>query len=424
MQWSKHIIEAVKEGPSHINLDASVWEGGQSEAKVIFLVLLARLLVSKLHQCDQTIQALKTRPYIPCVWNLKHRIELYPFELGHQFGICQKPVILQVNDMLEKRKELLVALGTVYEISKKEIDNHRVQLSTQIQMAHSPLVVDNRSFLQRNWLNISAASVAVIAAGHMLLNADHEAIHVWFEAIHIALSNLVQKWIVKPLNEIWDTVRYSKSNIRLTNEQTVRHEADALRRMIDEYASQSTLDNSSVESNFELVLRDYETSIKSPIKSAFFGHLLRLILIQVQNGKVDIGYAMLTMEKLMRANELNFEMVAIFPITVLMYAVYWKASKKFEYLRGYSRKQLITSFKTCLLRISNIFPFTIEGEAEISGQLVYECFNLTQFWQSLGHSEEENESFAIDLGVLLNSDATIEDKRWTILKMHNFYSFK
>jgi len=94
------------------------------------------------------------------------------------------------------------------------------------------------------------------------------------------------------------------------------------------------------------VMGEYEKEIRHPISGALFGELVRLLLIQVQKQKgfflyirvfltalcslVDVEKAMLQIDKLLQANELNFTILAAIPgiIFVLFLGYLYGRAKK------------------------------------------------------------------------------------------------
>ena len=66
----------------------------------------------------------------------------------------------------------------------------------------------------------------------------------------------------------------------------------------------------------------YENEIKSPIKYLITGSLLRLILIQIQKGKVDGAMAINGIDKLLKSQQLLFAMVSISPSILILYQMY------------------------------------------------------------------------------------------------------
>lgn len=69
------------------------------------------------------------------------------------------------------------------------------------------------------------------------------------------------------------------------------------------------------------ILEIYEDDIKSPLKSAVSGTLLRSVFVQVQKAKVDIDQALAGIDKLLKSQELTFAFVGVAPAFALVYIV-------------------------------------------------------------------------------------------------------
>lgn len=69
------------------------------------------------------------------------------------------------------------------------------------------------------------------------------------------------------------------------------------------------------------VMQIYEDDIKSPLKSAIGGTLLRTLFVQIQKAKVDIDQALSGIDKLLKSQELTFAFVGVAPAFAIVYAV-------------------------------------------------------------------------------------------------------
>uniref|UniRef100_A0A803L3Y9 Uncharacterized protein n=1 Tax=Chenopodium quinoa TaxID=63459 RepID=A0A803L3Y9_CHEQI len=67
----------------------------------------------------------------------------------------------------------------------------------------------------------------------------------------------------------------------------------------------------------QIVMERYEKEMVHPLKSAFGGELPRAMLIQVQKLKLDIETAMLELNQILKANEINFAILAALPAFAL-----------------------------------------------------------------------------------------------------------
>src|SRR5690349_14361856 len=67
----------------------------------------------------------------------------------------------------------------------------------------------------------------------------------------------------------------------------------------------------------DIVMSQYSSEVSNPIKNLVIGDLARGILIQVQNLKVDLEEAILTLDQIVAANAINFNLLATIPALVL-----------------------------------------------------------------------------------------------------------
>lgn len=65
------------------------------------------------------------------------------------------------------------------------------------------------------------------------------------------------------------------------------------------------------------LMRVYENELKNPIWNVITGGLARALLIQVQKLKTDVEAAMLQLDSILSANELNVAMIAAIPSVLI-----------------------------------------------------------------------------------------------------------
>lgn len=138
-------------------------------------------------------------------------------------------------------------------------------------------------------------------------------------------------YVVAPVKDILDTVRTGgDSELRLVSPEGLKADMESLERMAEAMARDKL--NYTAEQLAQLsvqvragdlgpVLRVYEEELKTPVKSAISGSLVRALLIQVQKTKVDLDVAMSGIDKLLRSQELTFAFVGVAPSLAIVYAV-------------------------------------------------------------------------------------------------------
>ncbi|KAI9443379.1 NCA2-domain-containing protein [Lactarius indigo] len=151
------------------------------------------------------------------------------------------------------------------------------------------------------------------------------------------LKGFWRGWLVEPLTEIAKTVRTGGEGGIIVQEGSMGADLQSLERMALSLAreklnySPAQLDDLSNKlrlGDLTPILQIYEEDIKSPVRSAISGTLLRSLFVQVQKAKVDVDQALAGIDKLLKSQELTFAFVGVAPALSFVYV----AS---GYLRGF-----------------------------------------------------------------------------------------
>ncbi|OIT23017.1 PREDICTED: protein DGS1, mitochondrial-like isoform X2 [Nicotiana attenuata] len=175
----------------------------------------------------------------------------------------------------------------------------------------------------RYWMRYTFGIVGISVCSLWLLRhssfAGSSDIDNW---IHEAKKSTVSFWndhVEQPLlsirNDLFDTFRKRQKGAMEPEE--VQLTADSLHRMLRAFTEQSKgekpLQNATDQKMLEIVMARYEKELMHPIQNLFSGELARALLIQVQKLKLDIEEAMLELDQILRANEINFAILAALP---------------------------------------------------------------------------------------------------------------
>ncbi|KAF6151859.1 hypothetical protein GIB67_010433 [Kingdonia uniflora] len=98
-------------------------------------------------------------------------------------------------------------------------------------------------------------------------------------------------------------------------------------------------DNASDQEMLEVVMNRYKKEVVHPIQNLLGGELVRALLIQIQKLKLDTETAMLELNQILKANEINFAMLAALPafflsLILLMFVRTWFKGDKRAQGRG------------------------------------------------------------------------------------------
>jgi len=134
---------------------------------------------------------------------------------------------------------------------------------------------------------------------------------------------------LEPMKDILDTVRTGGDDrMRIVSQEGVRADLDSLERMALALSKDklyyndvqlAALSEQVRQGDLTPVLKVYEEDIKSPLRSAISGTLVRSLLIQVQKAKVDLDQALSGIDKLLKSQELTFAFVGVAPSLAVLY---------------------------------------------------------------------------------------------------------
>ncbi|KAK9273459.1 hypothetical protein L1049_018269 [Liquidambar formosana] len=167
-------------------------------------------------------------------------------------------------------------------------------------------------------VGLSVCSTWVLRHSSLMGSSD---IDNW---IREARDSTVRFWkdhVEQPLlsirNELFET--FKKRHKGVMEHEEVQLTANSLHKLeccwlsVSRTKGQEFPENASDQEMLEIVMSRYEEELMHPIQGLFSGELARALLIQVQKLKLDIETAMLELEQILRANEINFAILAALP---------------------------------------------------------------------------------------------------------------
>ncbi|XP_028219366.1 protein DGS1, mitochondrial-like isoform X2 [Glycine soja] len=127
--------------------------------------------------------------------------------------------------------------------------------------------------------------------------------------------NHVEEPIFSIRDELFDT--FKKRHQGIMDVEEVQLTSNSLHRMLLAFSEQTKGQkfpvNASDQEMMEIVMDRYEKELMHPIQNLLNGELVRAILIQVQKLKLDTETAMLELNQILRANEINFAVLTALP---------------------------------------------------------------------------------------------------------------
>ena len=179
------------------------------------------------------------------------------------------------------------------------------------------------SHLQRHWLRYAGLTLTTLVASRMLYK-HRASIMSRMEGTYASLSLFAHDHLIEPVTSIYESVFSTfqhRSTLGAVNEQLKESEA-VLAGMLKDYGLKHHLPAHELvgmaqTGDMSLVMHDYREGIQRPLYSLAFRDLLQQFLIQVQQVKVSGEEAMVTMDQILSANAINFNILATIPAVLL-----------------------------------------------------------------------------------------------------------
>ncbi|KAJ1550935.1 Nuclear control of ATPase protein 2, partial [Cladochytrium tenue] len=140
---------------------------------------------------------------------------------------------------------------------------------------------------------------------------------------------LVRDRVAAPLSAAWDAVRYRSPRDVDALTLPARGDVDSLERMATTIARNrgagpveiGQVARAARIGEISPILFNYEEQMRHPVWSAVSGGLAQSLLVQIQKTKVDLELVLASLDRLLRANEMQFSVLAVGPVVLVAYNV-------------------------------------------------------------------------------------------------------
>lgn len=251
-----------------------------------------------------------------------------------------------------------------------------------------------------------------------------------------------KNWVIQPVNNMMSILRNDEgSGWAITSKDSLQSDLDSLERMVVDFAKdygtnetsagaagasgaadvanlQEQIRQAVLKGDMTTVMSSYEKDLRSPLRSAVRGSLVRALLIQLQKTKVDGQMALNGINKMLRSQQLVFGVVAISPSLLILYLGYllWNISRHGPVTIGGKQSNYV-----CLSSLNTIERL-LSGENSHNklGQLLVETVSL-RFYSSFLIPPHLVAQWTEDLNELLTLAMGSKDTKRTLDRIWHTY---
>jgi len=203
-------------------------------------------------------------------------------------------------------------------------------------------------------------------------------------------------------DDLFDT--FHKRNREVHELSDVKLTADSLHRMLKEFVTQTKgndiAEDFSEQQLMEVMMSRYETELVHPVRNLLGGELARALLIQVQKLKLDVETAMLDLNQILRANEINFAVLAALPAFIGVFLIGWLLKWPFTKGKGAEGRGRSAQLRRRMLMVdveNAVIAFQIivdEGQVEAFSHFGLLIYSLDRLYKAVRKSATESGEWA------------------------------
>lgn len=254
----------------------------------------------------------------------------------------------------------------------------------------------------------------------------------YIEDNKIVIENFAEDYVLKPVREIYNTIRYKESKLSILRPEELQAEIKALEDMVGSFAKEQHVSPEALQDIVErttkgdisFVMERYATEMSRPVKNLVFGNMLRLMLIQVQGVKVDVALALSSLDKLLKSNELNFAFLSAIPAGFVATALSYQLTVFFPNRLRNTKRRLYETVRYHLRKIHlllNHFEGVITNADDVrmverQGALISEVALLHR--RITGLPEREMAMLQEDLADIETTTLTISQRIETVHRIY------
>ncbi|KAF9956774.1 Nuclear control of ATPase protein 2 [Mortierella alpina] len=264
--------------------------------------------------------------------------------LGTLHGVSS----LSSKDTLQHLKDLI----------QIQIPRYVEETEKQAEKFHRP------SWLTRIWIPVLIGYFG-LKYGLRYVSEHRADLDELLEEAWDTAKRFVTDWVWEPSMRVMTIIRHSddQGSLQMLGNESLKSDIASLERMVLDFGKEhyrmghedlAVLSQAVHNGDISVVMRAYEQELKTPLKGAIAGHLVQTLLIQIQKTKVDVEVAMAALDKLLKANELNFAFLAVGPSLLLLWAISAQAKSSWQKMAGRNLGVVSLQMKNSLRQVEKL----------------------------------------------------------------------
>jgi hypothetical protein len=211
-----------------------------------------------------------------------------------------------------------------------------------------------KGHFSRHWMQYSLLGLGAIAGARFLYKhssyCGSDDLRMWYTKGVVKSTEFVWEHLIDPLRVIYRELFVPAELDVLKIEAEVEGNRASLVDMIVKFSHTRFKDDpeklaialeAAKNADMDLLMKDYVEKVGSSFlyNPLMVGDLIQSLLIQIQKLKLDIDVEIMDVERLIKSNELNIQMMAMFPIGMLCGIVVQGAKSWWGWWKGKAKRK-------------------------------------------------------------------------------------
>ncbi|CAM0953368.1 unnamed protein product [Alopecurus aequalis] len=275
-------------------------------------------------------------------------------------------------------------------------------------------------------IGLSACSLWLLRHSGLMGSSD---LHNWTQNAKESLVRFWDEHVEKPVISIRDELfeTFKRADKRVMEKEEVQLTEESLHRMLIAFVEETSKKNfkdTPPHELLEIVMKRYERESRHPITNLLIGELPRVMLIQVQKLKLDLQEAMLELDQILKANEINFAILAALPafglsLLLLLVVGAWAMHDQGAEGRGWAAQQ--QRWKLLIALEKRLVEFEKSATEEAFGLTLYTLDRLYKAVEFHAKKTDEWASLRDDMFYLAKPNVGVADKLGVLQELKGKY---
>ncbi|PKA46274.1 hypothetical protein AXF42_Ash020025 [Apostasia shenzhenica] len=358
--------------------------------------------------------------------------DLFPMESGKSCALLFEKLPSMENEQTQWNDTEIRDAASLIHQNLQRLDSY---LSFILSSCQKP----NRMTLY--WLHYTCGAVGLSVCSLWILRHSSlmgsSDIDNWIQTAKESTISFWEEHVEQPLisirDELFETFRKRHKGVMESEE--VQLTSNSLHRMLlafsEQIKGQKLLENLTDQEMMEIVMSRYEKEVMHPIQNLISGELAHALLIQIQKLKLDLETAMLELDQILKANEINFALLAALPAfflsLILLYLIRtWVFQDKGAEGRGRSariqRRLLLAEVEEWIMQFQAYMEQGLEEDARFMfGMMLYSLDQLCKAVQKHAKEIHEWPRLREDIVKLVKPEVKTDHKLLVVSRMGRLY---